>query len=135
MSAIHAALSWCLSQVSVTARMSIVLEIIISVREAVFSRIERMIVVSRRMWCLITGPGFRLISPASSRIKANLNVSLERGIGSNFPLKQRLLHGRLCRYVKDSFVPMYFEGDEMTSHYCASVTQGKIMASRSCRTG
>ena len=36
MSAIHAAVSCALSQVSVTARMFIVLEIIRSVREAVF---------------------------------------------------------------------------------------------------
>ena len=36
MSAIHAAVSCGLSQVSVTERMSIVLEIIRSVREAVF---------------------------------------------------------------------------------------------------
>ena len=46
MSAIHASVSCGLSQVSVTARMSIVLEIIRSVREAVFSRIERMLVVN-----------------------------------------------------------------------------------------
>ena len=74
MSAIHASVSCGLSQVSVTARMSIVLEIIRSVREAVFSRIERMLVVARRMLCLTTGPGLRLTSPASSKIKANLNV-------------------------------------------------------------
>ena len=36
------------------------------------------------MLCLTTGPGFRLTSPASSKIKANLNVGLERGIGNNF---------------------------------------------------
>ena len=35
------------------------------------------------MLCLITGPGLRLTSPASSNIKANLTVGLERGIGSN----------------------------------------------------
>ena len=90
-----------LSQVSVTARMSIVLEIIRSVREAVFSRIERMLVVARRMLCLTTGPGLRLTYPASSKIKANLNVGLERGIGSNFRLKHKLRHGRLC--VASSF--------------------------------
>ena len=66
-------------------------------KEAVFSRIERMLVVARRMLCLTTGPGFRLTSPASSSIKANLNVGLERGIGSNFRLKHRLRHGRLCK--------------------------------------
>ena len=97
MSAIHASVSCGLNQVSVTARMSIVLEIIRSVREAVFSQIERMLVVARRMLCLTTGPGLRLTSPASSKIKANLNVGLERGIGSNFRLKQRLRHGRLCK--------------------------------------
>ena len=68
MSAIHASVSCGLSQVSVTARMSIVLEIIRSVIEAVFSRIERMLVVARRMLCLTTGPGLRLTSPASSKI-------------------------------------------------------------------
>ena len=109
MSAIHEAVSWGLSQVSVTARISIVFEIMRSVREAVFSRMERMLVVARRMLCLTTGPGFRLTSPASSRIKANLNVGVERGIGSNFRLKQRLRHGRLCKYVKNSCVLMYFE--------------------------
>ena len=107
MSAIHEAVSWGLSHVSVTARISIVFEIIRSVREAVFSRIDLILVVSRRMSCLTTGPGFRLTSPASSRINANLNVGVERGIGSNFRLKQRLRHGRLCRYVKDSCVLIY----------------------------
>ena len=84
MSAIHAAVSLDLSQVLVTARISIVLEITRSVREAVFSRMERMLVVARRMVCLVTGPGFRLTSPASSRINASLNVGLERGTGSCF---------------------------------------------------
>ncbi|KAK2160218.1 hypothetical protein NP493_1660g00015 [Ridgeia piscesae] len=72
------------------------------------------------MLCLTTSPGFRFTSPASSRINANLNVCLDRGIGSNFRLKQRLMHGRLCRYVKDSSVLMYSEGVE-TSDHCASV--------------
>ena len=85
------------------------------------NRMERMLVVARRMLCLTAGPGFRLTSPASSRIKANLNVDVERGIGSNFRLKQRLRHGRLCRYVKDSCVLIYFEGVEMTSDQCASL--------------
>ena len=70
MSAIHAAVSCGLIQVSVKERMSIVLEITRSVREAVFSRMERMFVVARRMLCLITSPGLRLTPPASSRIKA-----------------------------------------------------------------
>ena len=110
MSAIHEAVSWGLSQVSVTARISIVFEIIRSVREAVFSRMERMLVVAGRMLCMTTVPGFRLTSPSSSRINANLNVGVERGNGSNFRLKQRLWHGRLRRYVKDSCVLIYFEG-------------------------
>ena len=97
MSAIHASVSYGLSKVLVTARMSIVLEIIRSVREAVFSRLERMLVLTRRMLYLTTGPGLRLTSPANSSIKANLNVGLERGIGSNFRLKHRLRHGRLCK--------------------------------------
>ena len=88
MSAIHEAVSWGLSQVSVTPRISIVFEIIRSVREAVFSRMERILVVARRMLCLATGPGFRLTSPASSGINANLNVGVERGIGSNFRLNR-----------------------------------------------
>ena len=82
---------------------------------------ERILVVGRRILCLIAGLGLRLTSPASSRIKANLNVSLERGIGSNFRLKQRLRHGRLCKYVNDSCVVMYLEGVEITSDHCASV--------------
>ena len=53
------------------------------------------------MLCLITGPGLRITSPAGSKIKANLNVGLELNIGSNFRLKQRLRHGRLCKYVMD----------------------------------
>ena len=74
MSAIHAAVSWGLSQVSVTARISIVFEMIRSVRETIFSRMERMVVVARRMLCLTTGPGFRLTSPASSRNNDSLKV-------------------------------------------------------------
>ena len=73
------------------------------------------------MLCLATGPGFRLTSQASCRINANLNVGVERGIGSNIRLKQRLRHGRLCRYVKDSCVLIYFEDVEMTSDQCASL--------------
>ena len=73
------------------------------------------------MLCLTTGPGFRLTSPASSRINANLNIGVEREIGSNFRLKHILRHGRLCSYVKDSCVLIYFEGVEMTSDQCASL--------------
>ena len=86
-----------------------------------FLTMERMLVVARRMLCLTTGPGFILTSPASSRINANLNVGVERGIGSNFRLKQRLRHDRLCIYVKNSCVLIYFEGVEMTSDQCASL--------------
>ena len=42
------------------------------------------------------------ISPARSKINAHLNVGLERVIGSNVRLSQKLRHNRLCRYVKDS---------------------------------
>ena len=73
------------------------------------------------MLCLTTGPGLRLTYPASSKIKANLNVSLERGIGSNGRLTQRLRHGRLCKYVKDYCMVMYLEGVEITSDHCATV--------------
>ena len=100
MSAVHASVSCVLSQVSVTERMSIVLEILRSVRPAVFfSRMERKLVVARRMLCLTTGPGLKLTFPASSKIKANLTVGLQRNFGSNFRLKQRLRHGRLCRLL------------------------------------
>ena len=58
-----------------------------------------MLVVARRMLCLVTGPGFRLTSPTSSKINTYLNVGMERGIGSNFRMKQRLRHDRLLRYV------------------------------------
>ena len=71
------------------------------------------------MLCLITVPGLRLTSLASSRIKVNLNVGLERG--SNFRLKQRLRHDRLCRYVKVACVFKYFEGVEITSGHCVTV--------------
>ena len=47
-------------------------------------------------------PGLTITSPGRSKVNANLNVGLERGIGSNFRLKQRLRHGRQCRYVNDS---------------------------------
>ena len=33
---------------------------------------ERMLVVARRMLCLITGPGLRLTSPASSILRVQL---------------------------------------------------------------
>ena len=83
MSAIHEAVSWSLSQVSVTARISIVFEIIIS-----GSFLTNGTNVSGGA---NVGPDhsprFRLTSPASSRINANLNVGVERGIGSNFRLK------------------------------------------------
>ena len=77
-----------LSQVLVTARMSIVLEIIRSVREAVFSR---MLVVVRRMLCLITGPELRLTSPASSSIKANLNVAIASKTNKSSEKKNNVL--------------------------------------------
>ena len=101
--------------------MSIALVIIRSVREAVFSRMERMLFVARRMLCLTTGSGVRLTSTASSKIKVNLNVGLKRGIGSNFRFKQRLRHDRRCKYVKDSCVVMYLEGVEIPPDLCASV--------------
>ena len=84
MPAIHGAVSWGLSQVSVTARISIVFEIIRSVRETVFSRMERMLMVARRILCLTTGPGFILTSPASSRINANLNLAWNGGLAVMF---------------------------------------------------
>ena len=80
-----------------------------------------MLFVARRVLCLTTGSGVRLTSTASSKIKANLNVGLKRGIGSNFRFKQRLRHGRRCKYVKDSCVVMYLEGVEIPSDLFASV--------------
>ena len=121
MSAIYGAVSCGLSQVSVTAKITIVLEIMWSVREAVFSRMEQMLVVTRRMLCLTIGAGLRLTSPASSKIKANLDIGLERGIGINVRLKQRLRHGYLYKYAKDYFVVIYLEDVEFTSDHCASV--------------
>ena len=69
----------------------------------------------------VPGPGLRLTYHASSKVKANLNVGLELNIGSNFRLKQRLRHGRLCKCVKESCVVMYLEGIEIASEPCASV--------------
>ena len=77
--------------------MSIVLEINNSLSDAVLSRIGRTFVVANRLLRLTAGPGFRLTSPATSRMIANLNVGVERGIGSNLQLKQRLRHGKLCK--------------------------------------
>ena len=73
-----------------TARMSIVLEINKSLSDAVLSRIDQTFVVANRMLCLTASPGFRLTLPTSSRIIANLNVGVQRGIGSNLRLKQTL---------------------------------------------
>ena len=101
--------------------MYTVLEIIRSVREPVSSRIERMLVVARRMLFLTTDPGLRLTSPASSKMKANLNVGLGRGLVSNVLLKQRLRHRSVCKYVKDCCVVKYLEGVELTSDHCAKV--------------
>ena len=53
------------------------------VLEITKSRTDRTFVVANRMLRLTAGPGLRLMSPASSRIIANLNVDVERGIGSN----------------------------------------------------
>ena len=47
------------------------------------SRMERMLVVARRMLRLTAVPGFKLTSPASSIINANLHIGLKRGTGSN----------------------------------------------------
>ena len=72
MSAMQAAVSCGLSQVSVTARMSIVLEINKSLSGAALSRIDRTFVVANRMLRLTASPGFRLTSPSSRIIIANL---------------------------------------------------------------
>ena len=111
----QATVSCGLSQVSVTARMSIVLEINKSLSDAVLSRIDRTFVVANRMLRLTAGPGFRLTSPASSRIIANLNVGVERGIGSNLRLKQRLRHGKLCKKDKECCILVGWGNVEMTA--------------------
>ena len=80
MSAMQATVSCGLSQVSVTARMSIVLDINKSLSDAVLSRIDRMFMVANRMLRLTAGPGFRLTSPANSSIIANLNVAWSGGL-------------------------------------------------------
>ena len=81
--------------------MSTVLEINKSQRDTVLSRIDRTFVVANRMLRLTAGPGFRLTSPARSRIIANLNVGVERRIGSNLRLKQRLMY---CDLWLDSLI-------------------------------
>ena len=70
---------------------------------------------------LTTDPGLRLTSPASSTIKDDLNVGLERGICINFRLNKKLRYFRLCKYVKDSFVVIYLVDVEITSDHCASM--------------
>ena len=60
MSAMHDTVSCGPSQVSVTARMYIVLEINKSLSDVVLSRIDRTLVVANRMLRLTAGPGFRL---------------------------------------------------------------------------
>jgi len=44
---------------------------------------EEVFVVARWMLHLTTCPGLRVTCPARSKTNANLNVGLERGIGSN----------------------------------------------------
>ena len=112
MSAMHATVSCGLSQVSVTARMSIVLEINKSLSDAV----DRTFVVANRMLRLTAGPGFRLSSPASSRIIANLNIGVERVIGSNLRLTQRLRHDKLCKKDKECCIFVGWGNVEMTAH-------------------
>ena len=104
-----------LSQVSVTTRMSIVSEINKSLSDAVLSRIYRTFVVANRMLRLTAGPGFRLTSPATSRIIANLNVGVERGIGNNLRLKQRLRHSKLCKKDKECCILVGWGNVEMTA--------------------
>ena len=67
------------------------------------------------MLCLTAGPGFRLTSPASNRIIANLNVGLEWGIGSNLRLKQRLRHDKLCKKDKECCILVGWGNIEMTA--------------------
>lgn len=76
------------SHVSVTARMSILLETIRSVRDAVFSLTDLTFKVPSLRDLFPVGPGFRLTSPASRSMMANLRFGLDRGMGSNFLLKQ-----------------------------------------------
>ena len=70
-----------------------------------------MFVVASPILRLTAGPGFT--SPASSRIIANLNVGVERGIGSNLRLKQRLRHGKLCKKDKECCILVGWGNVEM----------------------
>ena len=102
MSAMHSTVSCGLGQASVTARMSIVLEINKSLSDAVLSRTDRTFVVANRMLRLTAGPG---LSPASSRIITNLNVGLQ----------QRLRHGKLCKKDNECCTLVGWRNIEMTS--------------------
>ena len=105
MSAMHSTVSCGLSQVSVTARMSIVLEINKPLSDAVLSRTDRTFVVANRMLRLTASPG---LSPASSRNITNLNVGVQWGIGSVLRLKQRLmLKIRVLCSLRSSVVPEF----------------------------
>ena len=59
----------------------------------------------------------KLKSPASSRIIANLNVGVEREIGSNLRLKQRLRHGKLCKKDKECCIFLGWENVEMPADH------------------
>ena len=67
------------------------------------------------MLLLTADPGFRLTSPASSKIIANLNVGVERGIGGNLRLKQRLRHGKLCKKDNEYCILVDWGNAEMTA--------------------
>ena len=86
-----------------------------SLSYAVLFRIDRTFVVGNRNLRLTAGPRFRLTSPASSRIIANLNVGVERGIGSNLRLKQILRHGKLCKKDKECCILVGWGNVEMTA--------------------
>ena len=100
MSAMQAAVSCGLSQVSLMARMSIFFKNYKSLTDAVLPRTDRTFVAANLVLLLMAGPRLIVTSPARRCTMANLNVGLDKGIGSNLRLKQRLRHGK--PYKKES---------------------------------
>ena len=80
MSAIQAAVSCGLNQVSMSARMSIFFKNNKSLTDVVLPRTDRMFVLTNLMLRLMAGPGLILTSPARRSIMANLSVGLEQGL-------------------------------------------------------
>ena len=84
--------SFVVSQVSVIPRRSIRLLTTKSDRTAALSLIDRAFTVPRRRFGL-SGPGFKLTSPASSKSRDRPRFNLTRGGGRIFLLAQRKREG------------------------------------------